>query len=103
MERIPVMRNKNGHRRSLRVVGRDYAKELPGSLRNEEFSRIYGISRAFGGELIFKRVKGMGTFAPIPTTASRNSGLRSASSDFPEWGQLFGISPVSGTTKRRII
>ena len=100
MERIPVMRNKSVHRRSSRIVGRDYASELTEVLWNAEFSRIYGTS---GEELIFKRVKGMGTFAPIPTTASRNSGLRSASSDFPEWGQLFGISPVSGTTKRRII
>ena len=76
---------------------------LPEVLWNAEFSRIYGIYGASGEELIFKRVKGMGTFAPIPTTASRNSGLQSASLDFPEWGQLFGISPVSGTTKRRII
>lgn len=101
MERIPAMRNKNGHRRSLRVVGRDLAKELPDGLWNTEFSRIYGISGTSGEELIFKRVKGMGTFAPIPTTASRDSGLRSASLDFPEWGQLFGISPILGTTKRR--
>ncbi len=104
MERIPAMRNKSGLRRSLRVVGRDYAKEFPEGLWNTEFSRIYGISGisgTSGEELIFKRVKGMGTFAHIPTTASRNSGLRSASSDFPEWGQLFAISPVSGTRKRR--
>ena len=81
--------------------GADLAMMLPKVLWNAEFSRIYGISGTSGEELIFKRVKGMGTFAPIPTTAARNSGLRSASSDFPEWGQLFGISPVSGTTKRR--
>ena len=73
-------------------------KSCRGSLENASFSRISGTS---GEELIFKRVKGMGTFAPIPTTASRDSGLRSASSDFPGWGQLSGISPVSGTTKRR--
>ena len=83
--------------------GADLAMMLPEVLWNAEFSRIYGISGTSGEELIFKRVKGMGTFAPIPTTASRNSGLRSTSSDFPEWGQLFGISPVSGTRKRRII
>ena len=81
--------------------GADIAMMLPEVLWNAEFSRIYGFSGTSGGELIFKRVKGMGTFAPIPTTAARNSGLQSASSDFPEWGQLFGISPVSGTTKRR--
>lgn len=81
--------------------GADLAMMLPEVLWNAEFSRIYGISGTSGEELIFKRVKGMGTFAPIPTTASRDSGLRSASSDFPEWGQLFAISPVSGTTKRR--
>ena len=101
MERIHVMRNKSGHRRFSRVVWRDLVKELPDGLWNTEFLRIYGFSGTSGGELIFKRVKGMGTFAPIPTTASRNSGLRSASLDFPEWGQLFGISPVSGTRKRR--
>lgn len=74
---------------------------LPEVLWNAEFSWIYGIFGVFGGELIFKRVKGMGTFAPIPTTASRDSGLRSASLDFPEWGQLFAISPALGTSKRR--
>ena len=101
MERIPTMRNKSGHRRFSRVVWRDYARELPEGLWNTEFSKIYGFSGTSGEELIFKRVKGMGTFAPIPTTAARNSGLQSASSDFPEWGQLFGISPILGTTKRR--
>ena len=68
------MRNKNGHRRSLRVVGRDYAKELPGSLRNTEFSRIYGISGTSGEEFIFKRVKGR--IAIRPYTATRNGGSR---------------------------
>ena len=101
MESIPAMKNKSGLRRSLRAVGRDYAKEFPEGLWNMEFSRIYGISEDSGQKLIFKQVKGMGTFAPIPVTASRNSGLQSASSNLPEWGQLFGISPVLGTTKRR--
>ena len=101
MERIPVMRNKSERWRSSRGVWLDYVKEFPDGFRNAVFSRIYGISGAFGGELIFKRVKGMGTFAPIPTTASRDSGLRSASLDFPEWGQLFAISPALGTSKRR--
>ena len=95
------MRNKSGHRRFSRVVWRDCARKLPEDIRNARFAMIGSIYGASGGELIFKRVKGMGTFAPIPNTASRNSGLRSASSDFPEWGQLFGISPVSGTRKRR--
>ena len=74
MERIPVMRNKSGHRRSLRVVGRDCAKELSGNLRNVEFSRIYGIYGTSGGELIFKRVKGR--IAIRPYTATRNGGSR---------------------------
>ena len=101
MERIPAMRNKSGLRRFSRGVGRDYAREFPEGLWNTEISRIYGIYETFGKELIFKRVKGMGIFAPILTTASRNSGLQSASSDFPEWGQLFAISPALGTSKRR--
>ena len=101
MERIPAMRNKSGLRRFSRGVGRDYAREFPEGLWNTEISRIYGIYETFGEELIFKRVKGMGTFAPIPNTASRDSGLRSASSGFPEWRQLFGISPALGTRKRR--
>ena len=75
--------------------------KLPEDIRNARFAMIGSIYGTSGEELIFKRVKGMGTFAPIPTTASRNSGLQSASSDFPEWGQLFGISPILGTTKRR--
>lgn len=43
-------------------------------LLNTEFSRIYGISGAFGGELIFKRVKGR--IAIRPYTATRNGGSR---------------------------
>ena len=74
MELIPVMRNKSGHRRFSRVVERDYAKEFLGSLRNTEFSRIYGISGTSGGELIFKRVKGR--IAIRPYTATRNGGSR---------------------------
>lgn len=75
--------------------------KLPEDIRNARFAMIGSIYGTSGGGLIFKRVKGMGTFAPIPTTASRDSGLQSASSDFLGWGQLFGISPVSGTRKRR--
>ena len=77
--------------------------KLPEDIRNARFAMIGSIYGTSGGGLIFKRVKGMGTFAPIPNTASRDSGLQSASSGFPEWRQLFGISPVSGTRKRRII
>lgn len=94
-----MMSNKSERRRSSRVVWRNYERELPEDLWNAIFAKIYGISGDSGEELIFKRVKGMGTFAPIPTTASRDSGLQSALSDFPEWGQLSGISPVSGTKK----
>ena len=74
MERIHVMRNKSGHRRSSRIVGRDYASELTEALWNAEFSRIYGFSGTSGGELIFKRVKGR--IAIRPYTATRNGGSR---------------------------
>lgn len=74
MERIPVTRNKSGHRRFSRVVWRDLAKELPEGLWNTEFSRIYGFSGTSGEELIFKRVKGR--IAIRPYTATRNGGSR---------------------------
>ena len=74
MERVPVMRNKSERWRSSRGVWLDYVKEFPDGFRNAVFSRIYGISGAFGGELIFKRVKGR--IAIRPYTETRNGGSR---------------------------
>ena len=71
-ERIPVIRNKSGRRRSSRDVRRDYAIKLPEGLWNTEFLRIYGIYGTSGEELIFKRVKGR--IAIRPYTAARNGG-----------------------------
>ena len=42
------------------------------SLQEHGFLRIFG---GFGAELIFKRVKVMGTIAPITLTSARNGGL----------------------------
>ena len=42
------------------------------NLQDNGFLRIFG---GFGAELIFKRVKVMGTIAPITLTSARNGGL----------------------------
>ena len=49
-----------------------YSARISRSLQEYGFLRIFG---GFGAELIFKRVKVMGTFAPITLTTARNSGL----------------------------
>jgi hypothetical protein len=49
-----------------------YSARISRSLQEHGFLRIFG---GFGAELIFKRVKVMGTFAPITLTSARNGGL----------------------------
>ena len=49
-----------------------YSARISQSLQERGFLRIFG---GFGAELIFKRVKVMGTIAPITLTSARNGGL----------------------------
>ena len=49
-----------------------YSARISRSLQEHGFLRIFG---GFGAELIYKRVKVMGTIAPITLTSARNGGL----------------------------